>query len=50
MINSLDMILDTQKKCELLAEEIASILKEGIRLGPDAVHFIDSTYSNLIYK
>jgi hypothetical protein len=40
------MTLDTQKKCELLAEEIASILKEGIQLSPDALHFIDSTYSN----
>jgi hypothetical protein len=40
------MNFDTQKKCELLAEEIASILKEGIRLSPDALHFIDSTYSN----
>jgi hypothetical protein len=35
------MTFDTQKKCELLAEEIASI-----RLGPEALHFIDSTYSN----
>jgi hypothetical protein len=40
------MTLDTQKKCELLAGEIASILREGIRLGPEALHFIDSTYSN----
>ncbi len=40
------MNLDTPKKCELLAEEIASILKEGIRLSPDVLHFIDSTYSN----
>lgn len=40
------MTLETQKKCELLAEEIASILKEGIRLSPDVLHFIDSTYSN----
>jgi hypothetical protein len=46
MINAWDMTLDIQKKCELLAEEIASILKEGIQLSPDALHFIDSTYSN----
>ncbi len=46
MINLLEMTLETQKKCELLAEEIASILKEGIRLSPDVLHFIDSTYSN----
>ena len=40
------MPMDTQDKCELLAEEILSILRQGIRLGPEAVHFIDSTYSN----
>jgi hypothetical protein len=40
------MTSDTLKKCELLAEEIARILREGIRLGPEAVHFIDSTYAN----
>jgi hypothetical protein len=38
--------MDTQDKCELLAEEILSILRQGIRLGSEAVHFIDSTYSN----
>jgi len=40
------MTLDTQDKCELLAEEIVRILRDGIRLGPEALHFIDSTYSN----
>lgn len=40
------MTLDTQKKCELLAEEIAGMLREGIKLSSDALHFIDSTFSN----
>ena len=38
--------MDTQEKCELLAEEIVSILKKGIRLGPKVAHFIESTCSN----
>jgi hypothetical protein len=40
------MNLDTDSKCKLLVERIASVLGEGIHLGPDAVHFIDSTFSN----
>lgn len=40
------MALNTEKKCEVLAERLASVLREGIHLGPDAVHFIDSTFSN----
>ena len=46
MVTVRDMTLDSQNKCELLAEEIAGILREGIRLGPEAMHFIESTYAN----
>ena len=34
------------EKCELLANEIKMILSEGINLGDDVVHYIDSTFSN----
>ena len=40
----------TEKKCELLAEEIKKILSRGIDLGEDVVHYIDSTFSNPTVK
>ncbi|UCH20246.1 MAG: hypothetical protein JSU83_17045 [Deltaproteobacteria bacterium] len=40
------MALDTEKKCELLAEKIAGLIGEGIRISPDTLHFIDSTFAN----
>ncbi|MBW2563045.1 MAG: hypothetical protein JRE29_03240 [Deltaproteobacteria bacterium] len=33
-------------KCRLLAERIVKILKEGIHLNSDVMHFIDSTFSS----
>ncbi len=46
MINLSDMTLNTEKKCELLADKIASILREGIQLSRNVLHFIDSTFAN----
>jgi hypothetical protein len=40
------MALDTKKKCELLVEKIAGLIREGIRLSSDTLHFIDSTFAN----
>lgn len=40
------MSLDTEKKCELLAGEIAGLVRKGIRLSSDTLHFIDSTFAN----
>lgn len=36
---------ESQKRCRLLAEKIATILKSGLRLNRDARHYIDSTFS-----
>lgn len=38
--------MDTKKKCDRLADEIRKILGQGITLDDDAIHFIDSTFSN----
>ena len=38
--------MDADEKCILLAERIAKILKEGIHLSGDVMHFIDSTFSS----
>ena len=38
--------MENEKKCELLADEIKSIISEGIVLSEDVVHYIDSTFSN----
>ena len=40
------MTLNTEKKCELLVDKISGILKEGIQLSRDDLHFIDSTFAN----
>ena len=37
--------METDEKCELLADEIKAIISEGIVLGDDVVHYIDSTFS-----
>jgi hypothetical protein len=38
--------MDSEKKCNQLAHEIRKILGNGIILGSDVVHYIDSTFSN----
>jgi len=38
--------MDSEEKCERLADEIRSILGDGITLSNDVVHYIDSTFSN----
>ena len=38
--------MDTQKKCDQLADEIRNILGNGITLGSEVIHYIDSTFSN----
>jgi hypothetical protein len=38
--------MDSEKKCNQLAEKIRKILGGGITLGSDVVHYIDSTFSN----
>ena len=38
--------MNPDEKCILLAERIMKILKEGIHLNSDAMHFIYSTFSN----
>jgi len=38
--------MDADEKCIRLAERIAKILREGIHLSGDVIHFIDSTFSN----
>ena len=38
--------MDSEKKCNQLANEIRKILGNGITLGSDVVHYIDSTFSN----
>jgi hypothetical protein len=38
--------MDSEKKCNQLADQIRKILGNGITLGSDVVHYIDSTFSN----
>ena len=38
--------MDSEKKCNQLANEIRKILGNGITLGDDVAHYIDSTFSN----
>lgn len=38
--------MNADEKCMLLAERIAKILREGIHLSSEVMHFIDSTFSN----
>ena len=38
--------MDSEEKCNQLADEIRKILGRGITLSSDVVHFIDSTFSN----
>ena len=38
--------MNTDDKCILLAERIVEILRGGIHLNNDSMHFIDSTFSN----
>ena len=38
--------MNADEKCILLAERIVKILKEGIHLNSDVMHFIDSTFSS----
>ena len=37
--------METDEKCELLADEIKAIISGGIVLSDDVVHYIDSTFS-----
>jgi DNA polymerase III delta prime subunit len=39
--------MNADEKCILLAERIVKILKEGIHIDSDVMHFIDSTFSSL---
>lgn len=38
--------MNADEKCRLLAERIEKILREGIHLNSDVMHFIDSTFSS----
>lgn len=38
--------METEQKCARLAAEIRRILSNGITLGGDVIHYIDSTFSN----
>jgi len=38
--------MNAPEKCILLAERIVKILREGIYIDSDVMHFIDSTFSN----
>ncbi len=38
--------MNSEKKCSQLADEIRKILGNGIILGSDVIHYIDSTFSN----
>lgn len=38
--------MEKEEKCGMLADEIKSIISEGINLSEDVVHYIDSTFSN----
>ncbi len=39
-------VMNVDEKCILLAERIVKILREGIHIDSDVMHFIDSTFSN----
>ena len=38
--------MDSEEKCHQLADEIRKILGNGITLGSEVIHYIDSTFSN----
>jgi hypothetical protein len=38
--------MNTQEKCDRLADEIRKILSKGFTLGHEVIHYIDSTFSN----
>ena len=38
--------MNTEEKCELIADKIKNIISEGIDLSEDVVDYIDSTFSN----
>ena len=38
--------MNTQEKCDRLADEIRKILSKGFTLGNEVIHYIDSTFSN----
>ena len=38
--------MESQNKCEALADEIKKILSKGITLSSEVIHYIDSTFSN----
>lgn len=38
--------MESEDKCELLANKIQKILRGGLTLTPDVVHYVDSTFSN----
>jgi hypothetical protein len=38
--------MNSEEKCEMLADEIKAIISEGIDLSDDVVHYIDSTFSS----
>ncbi len=40
------MSIESEKKCNQLADEIRKILGNGITLARDVIHYIDSTFSN----
>ena len=42
--------MNSEEKCEMLADEIKAIISEGIDLSDDVVHFIDSTFSSPTIK
>jgi hypothetical protein len=42
--------MNTEEKCELIADKIKNIISEGIDLSEDVVHYIDSTFSNPTVK
>ncbi|MBC8393303.1 MAG: hypothetical protein H8E17_12150, partial [Deltaproteobacteria bacterium] len=33
------------KRCRILAEKIAAVLREGLDISPQVLHYIDSTFS-----
>lgn len=42
--------MNSEEKCEMLADEIKAIISEGIDLSDDVVHYIDSTFSSPTIK
>ena len=42
--------MNSEEKCEMLADEIKAIISEGIALSDDVVHYIDSTFSSPTIK